>query len=274
MKAMPRELLSSLRVLVVDDDAEVRLIMRWMLEARGAVVSEARGGCDALDLVRNQRFDVVLTDLGLPDMPGEEVIDAIRASPETRTPVAVVSGEHPATLWRAVELGAERTFPKPVNWDDLMLYLASKRPTGSGDHRVSPTAEGKMNVLVIEDDSEMRALLCDALEAAGYRAVARPDGRELASLAALERFAAAIVDKEVPGPNGLELLSFLRERLPTVPVILVTAFGGPAIAAEAASRGAYSYLEKPFRMTAILAALAGATAAERQGRRSLPAIGE
>jgi DNA-binding NtrC family response regulator len=79
----------------------------------------------------------------------------------------------------------------------------------------------------------------------------------LTTLIERERFDAVVLDKELPGPNGLDLLSFLHKRLPAVPVILVTAFGGPVVAEEAANRGAYSYLEKPFRMTAILAALAG-----------------
>jgi DNA-binding NtrC family response regulator len=102
----------------------------------------------------------------------------------------------------------------------------------------------------------MRALLCDTLEVAGYRAVWRPGGRDLIVLLEVEHFEAVILDKELPGPNGLDLLSFLRKRLPAVPVIVVTGFGGPAVAAEATFRGAYTYLEKPFRMTAILSALA------------------
>jgi DNA-binding NtrC family response regulator len=113
-----------------------------------------------------------------------------------------------------------------------------------------------MTVLVIEDDTDMRTLLCDALELTGYRAVSRSDGRDLVVLLEAERFDAIILDKELPGPDGLDLLSFFRKRLPAVPVIVVTAFGGSEVAAEAAIRGAYSYLEKPFRMTAILAALA------------------
>jgi DNA-binding NtrC family response regulator len=109
-----------------------------------------------------------------------------------------------------------------------------------------------MKVLIVEDDGAMRALLRDALERVGHRVIERPDGTDLPDLARHERFDAVILDKEMPGPNGLELLSFLRNRLPAVPVILVTAFGGLDVAKEAARRGAYSYVEKPFRMATIL----------------------
>jgi DNA-binding NtrC family response regulator len=270
MQSSARAQLSGLRALVVEDDFEVRQVMCWILEANGATVCEARTGREALDLVRRGTFDVVLMDLGLPDMPGEAVIVAIRASDEGHTPVAVVSGENPTTLSRALRLGAERSFHKPVNWEELMRYLASKRSTVAADDGRGRGAAEKMTVLVIEDDIDMRALLCDALEVAGYRAVSRADGRDLIALVEVERFEAVILDKELPGPNGLDLLSFFRRRLPAVPVIVVTAFGGPAVAAEAAIRGAYSYLEKPFRITAILSILAAAAKGETvKGARAL-----
>ncbi|HEV8586001.1 MAG TPA: response regulator [Methylomirabilota bacterium] len=112
-----------------------------------------------------------------------------------------------------------------------------------------------MTVLIIEDDAAMRALLRDVLERAGHRVIERSDGIDLAEMVERETFDAVVLDKEMPGPSGLDLLSFLRGRLPTVPVIFVTAFGGAAVAEEAARRGAFSYLEKPFRVSAVLQTL-------------------
>lgn len=109
-----------------------------------------------------------------------------------------------------------------------------------------------MTVLILEDDAAMRALLRDVLERAGHRVIDYPDGTELPVIVEREAFDAVVLDKEMPGPNGLDLLSFLRHRTPAVPVILVTAFGGAAVAEEAARRGAFSYLEKPFRVSAVL----------------------
>ena len=126
-------------VLVGEAPDEVEVItLGGMVDGIGQHVSGAArlavGRREALYLVRRDRFDVVLTDLGLPDMSGEAVIVAIRASDEAGTPIAVVSGDDPSSLRRAREVGAERTFHKPVNWKDLMFYLASKRPTGAADH--------------------------------------------------------------------------------------------------------------------------------------------
>lgn len=113
-----------------------------------------------------------------------------------------------------------------------------------------------MTVLIIEDEADMRALLRDVLERERHRVIDRPDGTDLPQLVESEEFDVVILDKEMPGPNGVDLLAFLRQRCPTVPVIFVTAFGGPRVADEAMRRGAYSYLEKPFRMSTILDVLA------------------
>jgi DNA-binding response OmpR family regulator len=112
-------------------------------------------------------------------------------------------------------------------------------------------------VLVVEDDPEMRALLKAFLQHEGYRVIDEARGDRARLLLESERLDAAIVDKEIPGLNGLELLSLLRHRRPEVPVILITAFGGPTVAEEALRRGARYYVEKPFRVTKILEAVDG-----------------
>jgi two-component system response regulator AtoC len=114
-----------------------------------------------------------------------------------------------------------------------------------------------VTVLVVEDDAEMRALLKAFLQHEGYRVIEAARGDRARLLIEFERLDAAIVDKEIPGLNGLELLSALRHRRPEVPVILITAFGGPAVAEEALRRGARYYVEKPFRVTKILEAVDG-----------------
>jgi DNA-binding NtrC family response regulator len=124
-------------------------------------------------------------------------------------------------------------------------------------------------VLIVEDDREMRSLLKDFLERDGYRVVERPDGSSLTALVESERFDAVILDKEMAGVNGLDLLSFLHHRVPDVPVVFITAFGGPAVAHEALRRGAWRYIEKPFRVAAVVEAIGEAThEVVRAGRRA------
>ena len=163
-----------------------------------------------------------------------------------------------AAVWRwsvrAKDVDSERLFTRPVEWDDFVSYLERRRRVGDASD-AADRLENRMTIVIIEDDGAMRALLEDVLERAGHRVLALADGTRLAALVENEPFDAVILDKEMPGPNGLDLLTFLRHRSPDVPVIFITAFGGRNVADEAVRRGAYSYIEKPFRVGTILDAV-------------------
>jgi DNA-binding NtrC family response regulator len=112
------------------------------------------------------------------------------------------------------------------------------------DDRPRPAAR----VLVVDDDDEMRALLRRTLEFDGYEVTERDRGTHVLEVLRGAPFDLIILDKEMPGLTGLDLLPILRREFPQVPVVLVTAFGGRQIAASALRLGAASYLEKPFRL--------------------------
>ena len=121
-----------------------------------------------------------------------------------------------------------------------------------------------VTLLVIDDDREMLAILKDFLEQEGYRVIAELSGDNAIATVELERIDLVILDKEMPGMNGLDFLSFLRHRFPQTPVIFITAFGGPHVAEEAIRRGASRYLEKPFRVTDLLSAVRAMTEAGKR----------
>ncbi len=118
----------------------------------------------------------------------------------------------------------------------------------------------RIAVLVVEDDPAMRAVLSDHLTRDGFDVVEEATAEGAMGRVETATIDAAIVDKEMPGMGGLDLLSFLRQRCPRMPVIIVTAFGGPHTADEAFERGACLYLEKPFRISHLVAALRTITA--------------
>jgi len=123
-----------------------------------------------------------------------------------------------------------------------------------------------VTALVVDDDPAMRALLRDWLEREGFRVLEEPSGERLLALAQGTRFDVVILDKEMPGLGGFDVLPAFRRRRPEVPVILVTAFGGALVAEEALKLGAQQYLEKPFQFRALIAAVRTATAAAARRR--------
>ena len=111
------------------------------------------------------------------------------------------------------------------------------------------------SVLVIDDDPDMRQVLSDFLRRSGYRVVEAANGQEGIFAAECEPIDAVILDKEMPGMNGLDVLSFFRHRCPRLPIIFITAFGGRDDEDESRRRGAWLYLEKPFRVAMVVEAV-------------------
>ncbi len=115
-------------------------------------------------------------------------------------------------------------------------------------------------ILVVDDDAEMRALLADVLSVEGYAVAGAANGAEALIRLRNEAFAAIVLDKNMPGLSGLDLLPGLRTICPEMPVILITAFGDVASYVDAIEKGAFAYVFKPFRLEELLKTLEQALA--------------
>ena len=104
------------------------------------------------------------------------------------------------------------------------------------------------SILIVDDDPEMRALLLDVLGHEGYEVVEARDGAEAVRALRARKFDIILMDKNMPGPSGLDLLPGFRRVCPNSQIIMMTAFGDVASYMEAAEKGAVEYLFKPFRM--------------------------
>jgi two-component system, chemotaxis family, CheB/CheR fusion protein len=117
--------LDGARVLLVEDSADVRGAFSLLLEADGAEVIAAATGRDAIDLATQQEFDVLLTDLGLPDVTGDVVIRIVLATARRRPRIVVVTGYDEPFISRAHHAGADVVFTKPIIWTRLLDGLAA-----------------------------------------------------------------------------------------------------------------------------------------------------
>lgn len=115
--------LRGLRILVIEDAQDIREVFTLLLRAEGADVESAANGREATDLVAQQNFDVVLSDLGLPDIPGDVLIRELRSRSGGTVRVLVVTGYGEPFLSRARQAGADVVFTKPVEWSRILEYL-------------------------------------------------------------------------------------------------------------------------------------------------------
>jgi DNA-binding NtrC family response regulator len=119
------------------------------------------------------------------------------------------------------------------------------------------------SVLVADDEEIMREILESLLTREGYRVTLAASGEEAIELATASSFDIAMVDVMMPGINGIQTLEELKRIDDDLPVIIITAFGTAANTREAFKRGAFDFIEKPFKNDDVLLVVRNATAQHR-----------
>ncbi len=114
--------MSNARVLVVDDDPQIRRVMRMTLVAHGYVVSDARSGEEALETLRGAMQDLVLLDINMPGMGGLEACRLIRASSEIPIIVLTVRNAERDKV-EALDAGADDYVTKPFGTPELLARI-------------------------------------------------------------------------------------------------------------------------------------------------------
>jgi DNA-binding response OmpR family regulator len=131
-----------------------------------------------------------------------------------------------------------------------------------------------VEILVVEDEEAIADFLRRGLEAEGYRVGAAADGIEAQRLALDGSFGLVILDRMLPGRDGLDVLSAIRREKPSLPVILLTAKGEVDERVEGLDSGATDYVAKPFSFEELLARIrAHLRAAEAETTTVLEAAG-
>src|SRR3989442_7853230 len=97
--------LTGTRVLLVEDNTDIREVLALLLSSDGADVTAATTGQEALGLLLESRFDVIVTDLGLPDISGLALIEAVTSATRQRPRIIVVTGYDEPYLSEARRVG-------------------------------------------------------------------------------------------------------------------------------------------------------------------------
>jgi adenylate cyclase len=115
-------------ILIVDDNEDNRYTLQMLLEADGHErIASASGGNDAMALIEKQKFSLVLLDMMMPDLNGDEVLRMIKSNPDTRDiPVVMISADTDTDkISKCIELGADDYLPKPFNPTILRARIGS-----------------------------------------------------------------------------------------------------------------------------------------------------
>ncbi len=198
-------------VLVVDDDAAQRDLMIRFLERQGFAARTASDGKKGLELAKALRPRAVLLDVMMPQMDGWSVLGALKEDPELASiPVVMVTFVDEKGL--SASLGAADHVNKPVSWERLKQVMDRLRDA-SGD------------VLVVDDDPDVRDRLRQVLERDGYTVIEAGNGREALDKVMLGPPRAVVLDLTMPVMDGFAFLQALRIRpgCENIPVIVFSA---------------------------------------------------
>ncbi len=234
------------RILVVDDESDIRYILRQHLERLGHEVVEAQSGLEAIEKVRALHPDLVTLDVMMPDMDGFDVMAVLKQGEETRTiPVIFLSVVQDEA--KGFRLGATDYITKPIDPDQLLRVIDRVLPR---EERPQPA-----RILVVDDDPEILTILGQTLSRAGYDVAAAEDGQTGLSKVYSEAPDLLILDIKMPGMNGYEVIRRIRgtRRLANLPILVLTASETEEQRDKALALGATEYLTKPFSAEVLLA---------------------
>ena len=187
--------------LIIDDETQIRRLLRMAMEAKGYIVGEAETGLLGLQAAVLQKPDVVLLDLGLPDMDGVEVLKRLREWSAVPVLVLSVRDQESAKL-AAFDAGADDYVTKPFSTAELLARLAAIQRRQAADG----TANLKFGGLILNPVHHEATL-------DGQQLKLTPT--EYSLLAQLVRHAGKVVTlkqllREVWGPQAEEQSSYLR----------------------------------------------------------------
>ena len=204
-------------VLVVEDNPKESALIRLYLEDEGYRVAEAANGTKALELMLEERPDLITLDLMMPEMDGFAFLDE-KAKVEAFKNIPVVIASGIADGAKGAVLGANSFLRKPIKRHEMLNAIAAIG--------IRPDQDNKARILLIDDDPKAITIMSSYFDGGKYAVDKAYSGREGLTLAASENRPDIIVlDLMMPEMNGFEVLDKLKAngRTRDIPVIILTA---------------------------------------------------
>jgi DNA-binding response OmpR family regulator len=249
-------------ILVIDDNLLLCDLLQDSLSQHGHEVSTAYTGREGVASFRQRRPRFTLLDLNLPDINGIEVLKEIRET-DPQSAVIVLTGCVTDQLeQQARDLGITDFLIKDVSFDVLIgaVERAMQEPgTPAGlpaaSVGVPPTLREKHSILIVDDETALRDMLTQHLSQHGYHVLSAQDGPAALSLAERERPHLIVLDINMPGMNGIEVLRQLRAKHYNGGVMVLTGVQDEKLLNDALSLGSIDIVGKPADLERIRLAI-------------------
>ncbi|GAB4383175.1 MAG: hypothetical protein Kow00121_44620 [Elainellaceae cyanobacterium] len=188
-------------ILVVDDDVNIRELLRQQLEAEGYSIREAKDGMDAIQQIKTVRPDLILLDVMMPQINGFDVAAVLKNDPHTADiPIIILSIIE--NKERGSHIGIDRYLTKPINTEKLLNEVGSLLSQGASSKKV----------LVVDKNASTLKTLSDVLQAQGYSVLEASDPQECVHKALVAKPDMIIIDSILSQETDLvKTLRFEKE---------------------------------------------------------------
>ncbi len=227
-------------ILVVDDEPDICANLSDIFTDLGFHVDVACDGPSALKLVRQRPYDVALLDLRMPGMDGLELYRRIKELRSETVAMIVTAYASDTTARAALDAGAWRVVPKPVNPQALLQMIEE--------------AMGRPLVMIIDDDTDLCDSLWDLFHENGLRACVAKTVAEAARHLNTANLHVALIDMRLPEGDGGQVFRLVRETNPHASTILITGHRGETeqLITQIMAAGADAVCYKPFDVKSLL----------------------
>ena len=233
------------RILVVDDDQDLRTTISEFLNMQGFEALEAGDGLEALLQVKRARPSAVVLDIMMPRLGGLQTLKRIRAFDRTIT-IVIITGVMDEELQRqAILAGAFAVFVKPVALIDIAAAVRGKVLPAREEPSPVPAPARAGRILIVDDEADIRSTFEEFFAEKRYEVRSVADGVAAIKAVVEDSPDVVLLDIQMPGPGGVEALAAIRAVAPDVKVVMVSGIGSEEIAQRALAYGAFDYVTKP-----------------------------
>lgn len=259
------------RVLVVDDNGTNRSILEEILRSWGMVPTVTDNATNALALLNEARrtmhpFQVVISDLRMPEVDGFALLDRIRRDPNLAPTqfILLSSDVHRGDLQRCKDLGVAAHILKPVKQSELFEAVACALGSGAESRLDAKFMESSvltapLRILLAEDNLVNQKLAVALLTPLGHKVTVVNNGRDAVDLSARQDFDVVLMDVQMPEMSGPDAATAIRDREIVrgghLPIVAMTAHALQGDRERCLASGMDDYVSKPIRVEKLYEAL-------------------
>src|SRR5258708_7073266 len=253
------------KVLIVDDNRTNRTILKSQLEYWKLIPVLAESGAEALDILsEDSRYDLVLTDMQMPQMDGIHLSTSIRHH-HPHIPIILLSSvgdeykKKHATLFSAI---MTKPIKQQVMYRNILHGLQRRAGAGANEDAIPSrlpsdlSEKYPLNILVAEDNPINQQVILYILQKLGYEPTMVENGQEALDAVAKDRYDIILMDLQMPEMDGLEATRIIRESSSRQPVIIaLTANTMQGDEEECLKAGMNDYIGKPVDLEELVGKL-------------------